>query len=566
MEHKGTAIIIDDFFRAKKEKFIISEFKKILSEAKKGALKSEVEEITKKEGTFEYNRFVKTKLQNLVNLLNEGCEDKTDVHAELVHSLSLFEGNVEPVKLKEGLPKTINKIRKLLNKEIKALELKSTCNDILSEKHKKDSEGQTRKILAVLAISNSDVERKIQEAKKKAGEKYEPNSWLDDAAEKAKGVVLDVSHISKLTHSSARGSNIKVDIVEPTLDKQILTTHNCARYLPMDFAYSTAEYAPVAQFLQLDCNGELLGKLVCNDISILKSFAKDEAQLKQWQDKFSEALGEKEKSTHTFLKQVYFPVGSNYHLVTPLVSSSMAQIIHDRIWLTRQKNMVAREARNNNLFSDQVDILFHKTAVLKVTQSQPQNVSGLNAKRKGQLILLPAPPPQWKSLLHPPDKTKNCFNRAMGFRAREVFNKLRKLLLAIKFHELSFNLHRKQLIADLITEAADAVFDYVWEVHQLEQNAGWSLKSNLPMHQQFWLDPYRKDKDFQANRTIVDWQTDISNDFAKWVDSQIYHPKLTRGTARVKHWRKLFAPLLREFNAVTDITLEKAIVTEEGKT
>ena len=50
MEHKGTAIIIDDFFRAKKEKFIISEFKKILSEAKKGALKSEVEEITKKEG------------------------------------------------------------------------------------------------------------------------------------------------------------------------------------------------------------------------------------------------------------------------------------------------------------------------------------------------------------------------------------------------------------------------------------------------------------------------------------------------------------------------------------
>jgi CRISPR-associated protein Csy1 len=136
-------------------------------------------------------------------------------------------------------------------------------------------------------------------------------------------------------------------------------------------------------------------------------------------------------------------------------------------------------------------------------------------------------------------------------------------LLAIKFNELSFNLQRKQHIAGLITEIADVVFDRIAEIQGLSEEAGWSIESNLPIHQQYWLDPFRIDEDFQTSRADVDWQTDISTDFAKWVDKQIYDPKLTRNTAREKYWRKLFVPLLREFNAVTETYLKETVANEE---
>ena len=141
--------------------------------------------------------------------------------------------------------------------------------------------------------------------------------------------------------------------------------------------------------------------------------------------------------------------------------------------------------------------------------------------------------------------------------------KLKKLLLAIKFNELSFNLQRKKHVAELITEIADVVFDRVAEIQGLNKEAGWSFESNLPIHQQYWLDPFRKDEDFQTSRADIDWQTDISHDFAKWVDKQIHHPKLTRSTAREKHWRKVFVPLLREFNAITETALIEMVAYKE---
>jgi CRISPR-associated protein Csy1 len=565
MENSKVIEVINDFFRDKIEKSIVSECKKILSEAKKGELKTEIENISKQEDAIEYNQWVKGKLHRLACLLSEAAESATDAQAGVAHTVMCFEDDMSQIELKNVLTKEISKIKELLHKAIKEDGLKSACSDILEERLEKDNESKTRKILASLAKSYSDIAEKVQTTKQQALEKYEINQWLDDKAKKAGGVVLDVTHISKLTHSSAKGSNINVNIFESTSDKPILVTTNCASKLPMDFAYSTAEYAPVAEFLQLDCDGELLGKLICEDPSILKPFSKDEAQLKQWQEQFSLAFNEKRKSTHEFLKQVYFPVDSNYHLLTPLVSSSMAQIIYDRIWLTRQENMIARKARNKDLFSNQIDVLFYKTAVLKITQTNHQNVSNLNGKRTGQLTLLPAVPPQWEKQIKPPTKTKTIFNRELGYQAKEPLEKLRKLLLAIKFNELSVNLHRKQLIAKLIAETTDVVFDCIAQIHGLKHDAGWSLESRLPTHQQYWLDPFRIDEDFQTSRADVDWQTDISNDFAKWVNKQLKDPKLTLGVAQERHWRKLFIPLLREFNAITNSTLNETTSIEGEK-
>jgi|APLak6261663543_1056040.scaffolds.fasta_scaffold00931_4 CRISPR-associated protein Csy1 len=410
--------------------------------------------------------------------------------------------------------------------------------------------------LVFLSETKSDTLKKIIEL----DEKYKPSQWINDAAAKASGVVLDVTHIAKLTHSSAKASNINANAHKSELIKPLLVTINCAAKLAVDFAYSTAEYAPIAEFLQLDCEGELLGKVICRNPSVLKPFAKDDDQLMQWQEQINLAFNEKHKSSHILAKQVYFPVNENYHLLAPLTSSAMANIIYDRIWQTRKRDMPVRQARNAELFTKEIDVLFHKTAILKVTQTNHQNVSNLNGKRSGQVILLRSLPPQWKNQIKPPININSIFTKQLGNQAREPFEKLQNLLLAIKFNELSMNLQRKQHITALIADIADVVFDRVAQIHRLKQHIGWSQESKLSAHQQYWLDPFREDEDFQAARINIDWQANIANDFSKWVNKQIKHKQLTLGLAQEKQWKKLFSPLLREFKAVTEVVLEEITI------
>ena len=409
----------------------------------------------------------------------------------------------------------------------------------------------------------SDVKTDTAKSILALDEKFAPSQWLADAAKKASGVVLDVTHIAKLTHSSAKASNFNSLDFGVQQPKSLLASANFAGKLPMDFAYSTAEYAPIAEFLQLDCAGEMLGKVLCRDPSALKAYAKDHTQLKQWQEQFNLAFNEKNKSSHILAKQVYFPLTStsDYHLLTPLISSSLAQVIYDRIWATRQKEMPAREARAKKSYSPEIDSLFHRTAILKATQTNHQNVSNLNGKRSGQLILLPAIPPQWQTQTKPPIHSKTLFNKQLAAQAKEPITELKNLLLAIKTNKLSVNLQRKQLIRSHITDIADEVFDYAAQIQGLKQRPGWSQESQLPPHQQYWLDPLRPDEEFQTAKATLDWSSDVVIDFSRWINRSIKHKELTLGMAHEKQWQKLFTPLLREFNALTEADLE--ISTEE---
>lgn len=265
-------------------------------------------------------------------------------------------------------------------------------------------------------------------------------------------------------------------------------------------------------------------------------------------------------------KQIYFPVSlhsQSYQIVSPILSSSFCHELFTKVKSYHTNQKVLRKAKRGGLHRKGILVDYPNIGILRIGGDKPHNISPLNSNRYGQLVLLPAIPPQWQTQLKPPTKTKNIFNRNLGYRAKEPLEKLKKLLLAIKLKELSFNMKRKQLIAQLIAEISGLVFDRVAEIHGLYGEAGWSLKCSLPLHQQYWLDPFREDEEFQIGRADVDWQTDISNDFAKWVDWQIYHPKLTRGTAREKHWKKLFIPLLREFNAGTEAIFKAMAVSGE---
>mgnify|MGYP001558927364 CR=1 FL=1 len=484
-------------------------------------------------------------------------------------------------KKEPGLEKIVKEALKICGEKIaqssENQELKDQAKALLGSKKPKEQSAmdyQQEKYTQLLNLNYqnpvflSDVKSDTAKSIMALDEKFTPSQWLADAANKASGVVLDVTHIAKLTHSSARASNFNALAFGAQQPRTILTTANFAGKLPIDFTYTTAEYSPIAEFLQLDCEGEMLGKILSNNPLALKPYAQDDEQLQQWQTQFSQAFNEKNKSSHTLVKQVYFPISSEkgYHLLTPLVSSSLAQIIYERIWATRQNDMPVRNSRKTNMYSSEIDSLFHQTAILKVTQSKKAhtNVSSLNVKRDGQLILLPAIPPQWQTQTKPPINLKTLFNKQLAIQAREPLTELKNLLLAIKANKLRVNLQRKQLIRSHITDIADMVFNYVAQIQRLTQQAGWSRKSNLPAHQQYWLDPLRPDEEFQNAKATLDWSSDLVLDFSKWIDIHIKHKQLTKSAVREKQWQKLFTPLLREFNAITEADLETSTMEEEA--
>src|SRR5690606_37719854 len=228
-----------------------------------------------------------------------------------------------------------------------------------------------------LAGIDPEISIMMQEAVIAAQEKFQRKTWINEAALKAGEVSICMTHIAKLTHSSSKASNIDATVFNRNSPRDSVVTFNCAKELKKDFAYSTAAYAPIAEFLQL------IGNEICTNPTALEFYEKDEKQIKIWQKQFSLAFNEKIKSSHIFAKQVYFPLSTagEYHLLTPLVSSSFAQIIYDRIQEARRKDTPENKAKAEKTFSSEVASLFPKTAVLKTTQTNHQNVSNLNGER-----------------------------------------------------------------------------------------------------------------------------------------------------------------------------------------
>lgn len=482
-------------------------------------------------------------------------------------------------KKEPGLEKILKEALKLVGEKIanssERQEIKDQAKALLDSKKPKEQsalEHQQAKYTQLLNLTYQnpvlliDVKGDTTKSIQALDEKFTPRQWLADAVNKASGVVLDVTHIAKLTHSSAKASNFNALAFGVQQPQVLLASANSVEKLPIDFAYSTAEYAPIAEFLQLDCAGVMLGKIICNAPSALKPYAEGVNQLQLWQEQFSLAFNEKTKSSHILAKQVYFPLASetDYHLLTPLISSSLAQVIYDRIWEARRKDTPANKARAEKTFSSDVARLFHRTAVLKATQTNHQNVSNLNGKRSGQLILLPAIPPQWQSQIKPPIHLKTIFNKQLAVQAKEPLTELKNLLLAIKANKLSVNLQRQQLIRAHVIEIADVVFDYAAQIQGLNKHTGWSQESELPAHQQYWLDPLRPDEEFQTVKATLDWSSDVVIDFARWINRQIKHKQLTLGGAHEKQWQKLFTPLLREFNTLAEADLETSAIGEEA--
>lgn len=439
----------------------------------------------------------------------------------------------------------IGKVKKQKAEVEKALEAEKVSREKRASKAKGPSKKEVK-----LEEEIADLDKQIETIEYN----FVDHRWLTDAAQRAKPLSF-ATHAIKYTHVHAVGSSV-LSLQKQDVDSGYMTTETLKD--PRVDVVGSAGFPNAlgaANLSKLEHNGDsLMACLKRGDGSALVPFTQNQDQLKEWVRGFSLALADKPLKSHALAKQFYFPVSEQqYHLLSPLFSSPLAQAIYDRIIYARfdDKTKPIRDAKKHKKYSQNLAVSYPKTAVQNFGDKgvmKQRNVSQLNGVRGGKAFLLSSAPPPWQAQLKPPVNSKSIFSSEYNRRAWRQAQSLQRYLLSIQDCDSTMAIRHK--LAAYLDELVDTLFNYAAEIQSMTQYAGWSADAkNLKRAQQLWLDPYRKDPLFQEERARGDWQEQIADDFAFWLKRKLNHEKLIFGKVEDQEWMRFFIRRLRKFEA-----------------
>lgn len=415
-------------------------------------------------------------------------------------------------------------------------------------------EKEAEKKLAALSDAEeiAAARQDIMQQRQQLESRYEVRNWLTDAASRA-GQISLVTHAIKFTHSDAKGSSI-FSVPQPDAQAQYLSGATLAA--PAIDAVGNAAALDIAKLLQTEHEGDsLIACLNRDDNAALAALAENEQQLEAWVSGFKQVLINKQPATHKLAKQLYFPIGDGqYHLLSPLFSSSLAHALHQRIidarFSDRSKDIY--QAFRDKAWHPEPRVIYPKTAIQNIGGTKPQNISYLNSVRGGKAFLLPCSAPEWQAISRPPLKHKSLFHDGSEFSrlARSSVWQMQQYLLSVQDKNNADIRQRRLAYTD---EIIDILFNYAASVQNLTDWKAWSQREEceLKRSQQLWLDPQRAQVDevFRVEREGGSWKEELAFDFGYWLNRKLKHEKLQVGAVERLHFSSspLFRQRLREF-------------------
>lgn len=395
------------------------------------------------------------------------------------------------------------------------------------------------------SLINYKMVKKWIKYSSKIEEEYTYDRWLDWASVNAENISFS-THVAKLTHSSIKASNIYFDIKDK---KPYYFSTSSLSEKVVDVSQTNNALAPIGKLFQLEFNGiKLAEKMRNRDLSDFKYFANSNEQLVLWEENFYNSFKSTKPSTHFLAKQMYFPVDeTTYHMLSPLVSSSLEQVIYEKIQYSKYKESKKnREQRRDAKYHQDTNIWYPNLAILKVTSSNHGNASPLNGKRGGIRYLFPSTPPQWKSSIKPPLNSTSLFWGEYERRVWKQTTKLQEYLLKITDNKP--NMYIRDNVRRNINLIIDTLFNYVAEIQNLKELRGWSQEEGkLKESHRLWLDPYCEEIVFQTNRKNAEWQDEVCLDFGLWLNKKLEHKQMLFVKINSDRWAKILKGRLREF-------------------
>lgn len=336
----------------------------------------------------------------------------------------------------------------------------------------------------------------------KINETFHPENWLPDAAIRA-GQLSLVSHPSKFTHPSAKTSSI---ISESTFSADgFLRSGNVKSELDV---FGNAAAMDVYKFLSLVlADGKtVLAHLEENTDLIQQQLKLASTPFDELRDNFLAIKQDKSSKIRTSgqVKQVYFPVPDDYHLLSVLTPSGIMFALKDKI-ISIRPNKEVKEAKKNKVFDENGFDELYDLTIMGFGGTKPQNISVLNSKFYGETYLLPCIPPQFKKRdVQPPhsDFFKNSIYPSLYKDSFQAFHRL----IAAKVNNINIRDGRDNVIDFVI----DKLIECSWKIRQLD--TGWSEKTTLPMYQRIWLD----NAFVEERENSDDWLNLVIKELAHW--------------------------------------------------
>lgn len=338
-----------------------------------------------------------------------------------------------------------------------------------------------------------------------AAKDKEPRDWF-------KGIVDNAFRCHVATHVGK--------FTDPGVDRSISIYHKGSQILPVHGYLCTdsalcgtdmvvdggAAFLPVAKFLTLPLEDErtILEHLAENSES-LDDLGKYTEDLDDTKRKLASAISEAvPEKTADNIRQVYFPVGDDYHLISPLTSSSLMFELKSRLEQIRQSARDAKDSKNERCGEDHSTI--SDLTAMGFGGTKPQNVSLVNLYQHHALLLNSCPPLITAREITVPQS--NFFSNTLRrWDFREEFARLHKIF-TLDLNNLEMRNQRKERTADVI----DKVLTRVYALRAMEP--GWTDRENcrLPQSQKIWLD----DKRLDERNSDDTWLTEVAAEFARW--------------------------------------------------
>ncbi len=356
-----------------------------------------------------------------------------------------------------------------------------------------------RKKIKLKGISNEEQIKKIEDS-------FNLENWLPDAAKRA-GQLSLVSHPSKFTHPSAKTSSIIFQ--GKCFTDGFLRSGNVDLELDV---FGNAAAMDVYKFLSLVLSDgkTVLTHLEENTDFIQQQFNFPSVPFEELRANFLAIKQDKFSTVHTSgqIKQVYFPVADDYHLLSVLTPSGLMFKLKERLHAIRPTKEI-REAEKNNLFDEHGFDELRDLTIIGFGGTKPQNISVLNSKNYGEAYLLLSVPPSLKPRdIQPP--TSDFFKNSIYPKLYKAsFNRF-NYLVNPEFKYVKNNIDNRDERDEIICAVIDDVIVRAWAFRQL--NVSWSDKTNLPHYQKVWLD----NAFIEERENSDEWSEKIVDELARW--------------------------------------------------
>jgi len=331
------------------------------------------------------------------------------------------------------------------------------------------------------------------------------------AQDSSQGTII--SHSAKMTHPSCRYPKI---IYEGKFrnDGFLRTGNN-----KVDFDMQiNAVKLKVFKFFSLKYKGVSLKEYIANDNYniFVELFNVSEEKSKFWIKKFSSCLRSQDYRTDRFIKQVYFPADSSYHVLSLLHPSGLTFKFKDKIdYLNKYSSdrYIANKKKKEDKYSNIEFATVPNLTEIKYGGEHPKNISGLNNKYQSHYLLNSMPPVLESRDIHFP-KVDFFKNSISIWEFKSIFFSLHYLYKRDYPKNMEIRDERDGYYGEII----DSIIERMYAVREVSTKQYYEKNSKLKHHQKVWLiEAYKEERENDD-----DWLEKLIKEIARWIVSVGY--------------------------------------------